>query len=131
MTANTFQDVKAIYFNDGTSKAHADLTQTSGATTLTDTGFNKAVFPLTNPFTKRIRNSSGTVVADYKFMKVFDVTIAADGTFTLATGASSEQYPFSAGALNSTQKKANMHVVVQMVVLLLQEHYQRLMLVLL
>ena len=111
MTANTFQDVKAIYFNDGTSKAHADLTQTSGATTLTDTGFNKAVFPLTNPFTKRIRNSSGTVVADYKFMKVFDVTIAADGTFTLATGASSEQYPFSSGALNSTQKKANMHVV--------------------
>ena len=111
MTANTFQDVKSIYFNDGTSKAHADFTQTSGQTQLTDTGFNKALFALTNPFTKRIRNSSGTVVADYKFMKVFDVTIAADGTFTLATGASSEQYPFSTGALNSSQKKANMHVV--------------------
>ena len=111
MTANTFQDAKAIYFNDGTSKAHADLVQTSGATKLTDTDFNKALFQLTNPFTKRLRNASGSVVADFKFQKVFDVTIAADGTFTLATGDSNEQYPFSTGALNSSQKKANMHVV--------------------
>ena len=111
MTANTFQDTQAIYFNDGTSKAHADVVQSSGVTKLTDSGFNKAFYPLTNLFTKRLRDTGGNVVADFKFMKVFDVTIAADGTFTLATGASSEQYPFSTGALNSTQKQENIHVI--------------------
>ena len=114
-TANTLSNLKSIHIdNSSVSQAngYADIVVSSSNTAiLTEPGFNKGVFKLPVQATRRLRDTNGVVDTNFQFLKAFDVTIATDGTFSVATGAVDETYPFSAGALNDTQKRANFYVV--------------------
>ena len=112
MSANTFADVRGVFLDNATTAdAKADVVLTSGNAVLQDTNFNTSIFNLNARNIRRLRDEDGNVNTDFNFFKKFDVTIATDGTFTLATGASDEVYPFSSGALNAAQKRANFFVV--------------------
>ena len=111
MTANTFSNVRGVYLNNTSiADAHADIILTSSNAVLSETSFNTSVFSIPTSSIKTIRNTNGAVDTDFRFLKRYDVTIATDGTFTVATGAADEQYPYSVGALNSTQKRAGFYV---------------------
>lgn len=115
MTSNTFSQVKSISI-DNTSVSLANgvadvVVSTSNTAVFNEQEFNKAVFKLPVNSVRRLRDSNGNIDTNFQFVKSFDVTVAADGTFSVATGAVDETYPFSAGALNTTQKRAGFYVV--------------------
>ena len=115
MTGNTFSTVKSLSIdNSGVSTANgiADIVVSSSSTAaLVEQDFNSAVFKLPASAIRRLRDTNGAIDTNFQFAKSFNVTIATDGTFTLATGAGDETYPFSAGVLNATQKRENFHLV--------------------
>lgn len=114
-TANTFSEVRSIRIdNSAGSQANgiADVVVSSANTSsFNENTFNRVVFRLPAKAIKRLRDTTGNIDTNFQFLKSFDVTIAADGTFSVATGAADETYPFSAGALNATQKNAGFYVV--------------------
>ena len=106
MTANTFTNVRSVYYDDASAAdAKADIVLTSGSAVLTDTAFNKSIYKTGAEYVKTVRNSSGAVNLDFNYNDSFDVTIATDGTFTVTTNNADVNWPYSAGALNSTQKQ--------------------------
>jgi len=112
MTSGAFTNVKSVYLNNATNAdCKADIVLTSGNAVLSETSFNRAVYTIPATNIRRLRDSTGTIDTNFKFLKKFDVTIATDGTFTLATGSADEQFPYSTGALNSTQKQGGFYVV--------------------
>lgn len=113
MTANSFANARSIYHDNSTFDGFADFVLTANAATISEPSFNKAVFNVPAENIRRLRDSDGNVDNTFKFLKEFDVTIAADGTVTLTTGSSDEQFPFSTGALNDTQERENFHLVLK------------------
>ena len=112
MTANTFTNVRSVYYDDASAAdAKADIVLTSGSAVLTDTAFNKSIYKTGAEYVKTVRNSSGAVNLDFNYNDSFDVTIATDGTFTVTTNNADENWPYSTGALNSTQKQKNFYLV--------------------
>lgn len=112
MTSNTFSNVKSIFVdNTGSSQANgiADISSTTAS--LNETDFNRTIFKVPANNIRRLRDTNGNIDTNFQFTKRFDVTIATDGTFSLATGAVDETFPFSTGALNTTQKQAGFYVV--------------------
>jgi hypothetical protein len=101
MTANDFSAVCSIVSNTGVCDIIPDAS--SNTAYLYDASFDDAVFPIANQAIRTIRNANGNVVNSYEFTQSFPVTIASSGTFTVATGSSSETFPYSPGLLNSTQ----------------------------
>ena len=111
MSSDSFSNVRGVYLNNASiADAHADVVLTSGNAVLSETSFNKALFTIPSSFVKTIRDTDSNVDTDFRFLKRFDVTIATDGTFSIATGASDEQYPYSIGALNATQKRSGFYL---------------------
>ena len=112
MSSNTFSEVKSIFIDNSTlSQANGFADTASSSASLSEIDFNRSIFRLPANNTKRLRDSNGNIDTNFQFVKKFDVTIATDGTFTLATGAVDETFPFSLGALNTSQKQAGFYVV--------------------
>ena len=111
MTANSFSYVRSIYHNDGTTDGIADTVLTANNATISETSFNRALFNIPAENIKTLRDTSDQIDNEFRFLKEFPVTIAADGTVTIATGDATEQFPFSTGALNDTQERENFYVV--------------------
>ena len=111
MTANSFSYVRSIYHNDGTTDGIADTVLTANSSTILETSFNRALFNIPAENIKTLRDTSDQIDNEFRFLKEFPVTIAADGTVTIATGDATEQFPFSTGALNNTQERENFYVV--------------------
>lgn len=111
MTANSFAYARSVYYNGSTADGKADIVLSSGNAAISETKFNKAIFKLPASNIRRLRDSSGTIDNDFRFYKSFDLTLATDGTATISTGASDELFPYSAGALNATQKRNGFHLV--------------------
>lgn len=112
MTANSFSFVRSIYFDNSTYDAFADTVLTANSAVLSEASFNRALFEIPAENIKTLRDTSNNIDNEFRFLKANDVTIAADGTVTLATAAD-EQFPFSTGALNDTQERENFHVVLK------------------
>jgi hypothetical protein len=112
MSSNTFSEVKSIFIDNSTlSQANGFADTVSSSASLSEIDFNKSIFRLPANNIRRLRDSNGNIDTNFQFVKKFDVTIATDGTFTLATGAVDETFPFSVGALNTSQKQAGFYVV--------------------
>lgn len=111
MTANTFASVKSVYVDNAGADGKADIVLTSGAAKLVDTSFNRSVYKTGAEYVKSVRNSSGAVNLDFNYNDTFDVTIATDGTFTVTTNNADENWPYSTGALNTSQKQKNFYLV--------------------
>lgn len=110
MTANNFSNVKSVHFDNSTFDGFADIKGTA----LVDTEFNKGLFNIGAGATKTIRDAADAIDNDFRFLKTEDVTIAADGTFTITTGgAGNEEWAFSTGALSSAQERDNFYVVMR------------------
>lgn len=111
MTANNFSYVRSVYFNDSTHDGFADAVLTGGNAKLNETAFNRSLFNIPAENIKRLRDASGNIDNEFRFLKTFPVTIGTNGTVTINTGDATEQFPFSTGALNNTQERENFHVV--------------------
>ena len=111
LSANNFSYVRSVSFGGGAANAYADAVLVSGNAVINDTEFNTSVFDMTQNGIKTLRDASDNKDNEYRFNKSFDVTIATDGTFTVATGASDEQFVVQSGALNSSQEKDLFHIV--------------------
>lgn len=83
----------------------------SNTASIYETEFNSAVYNIPIKALKSIRDSSGTIDNDYEFVKSFAVSIGTNGQFSIATGAVDETFPYSAGALNDTQKTDKFNVI--------------------
>lgn len=115
MTANTFAEVKSITI-DNTSRSQSNgvadiVVSSSNTAVLQEPDFNRSIFEVPATAIRRLRDVNGNIDTNFQFVKSFNVTIATDGTFSLATGAVDETYPFSTGALNTTQKQSGFYVV--------------------
>jgi len=104
MTSGTFGAVRSIYLdNSSGADAFGDPVLESSLAVLKETGFNTSVFAIPQSYTKRLRDSTGSIDNTFQFLKDFEVTMATDGTFAVATGEADEVYA-ATGALNATQK---------------------------
>jgi hypothetical protein len=113
MTGGPFTTARSIHVDnssDSQANAVADIITTSGVASISETDFNKALFPLPVSDVKTLRDTGGNVDTNFKFIKNFDVTIATDGTFSIATGSADERYTFS-GVASDTIATTNFHVV--------------------
>ena len=114
MTANNFSYVRSVYYNDSTHDGFADTVLTGGNAVLNDTSFNRAIFRIPADNIKTLRDTGGSIDNTYRFLKEFgSLSIATNGTVTITTGAADEIFPFSTGALNSTQERENFYVVMR------------------
>ena len=113
MTSGHFANVKSIFIANsvtGTSKnflgdtilSNANTTYLGNAT-LEEPTFGTLVYGLPFKGIKSIRDGSNSVETSFQFKKGFDLTIATDGTASVATGDSSHQFT-TTGTLNSSQK---------------------------
>ena len=113
MTGGPFTTARSIHVdNSSASQANAvaDIINSAGVASITETDFNKALFPLPVSDVKTLRDDGGNVDTNFKFLKNFDVTIATDGAFSIATGSPDERYTFS-GVASDTIAGTNFHVV--------------------
>lgn len=111
MTSNTFSNVKSVYYNNpSTADFGCDAVLTANTNTLKEVSFNRSIFEIPIENIRKIRDESDLIDTTYQFQKGFTVAIGTGGTFSVSTGASDETFPFSTGALNSTQKRSNFFV---------------------
>ena len=113
MTSGQFANVKSVFIANavtGTSKNFLGDTILSSANstylgnaTLEEPTFNTLVYSLPFKGIKTIRDGSNSVETSFQFKKGFDITIATDGTASLATGDSSHTFTTS-GTLSGSQK---------------------------
>jgi len=114
MTANNFSYVRSVYYNDSTHDGFADTVLTGGNAVINDTTFNRSIFAIPANNIKTLRDTGGSIDNTYRFLKEFgSLSIATNGTVTITTGAADEVFPFSTGALNSTQERENFYVVMR------------------
>ena len=113
MSGGAFGAVKSIFFNNGSVDAFADPVLVSGAAVLVETSFNRGVYNIPASNIRTLRDDTNALDNSFRFQKTFDVTVAADGTFSINTGLSDEQFPFSITTLNDTQERENFHLVLQ------------------
>jgi len=112
MSANSFNYVRGIHYDNGSDDGFADIVLDAGGdASLTDSEFNRAIFNTGGTAIKRIRDGSGVIDNEFRFHRSFDVTIDTNGQFTLTVTPSNEQFPFSVGALNSAQERENFYLV--------------------
>lgn len=105
MSNAAFCDSRSFYIDNAFgSDGFADSVVTANSACLNEVSFNKAIFPLSASYVRRIRNSSGNVDTSYEFYRRYNVSIGTGGTFTINTGSANEIFPYSVGALNDTQK---------------------------
>ena len=115
MTANTLAQVKSISI-DNSSRSQANgiadvVVSTSNTAVLQEPDFNRAIFSVPATAIRRLRDTNGNIDTNFQFVKSFNISVATDGTFSVATGAVDETYPFSTGALNTSQKQSGFYVV--------------------
>jgi len=113
-TSNTLANVRSVHIdNTGVSQANAvaDIVLTSGSAQLSEVDFNRAVYQLPVSSIKTIRDTTGNLDTNFTFLKEFDVTVAVDGTFSVATGSPDDRFPFGTGVLSDTNTRTNFHVV--------------------
>ena len=113
MTSGHFANVKSVFIANsvtGTSKNFLGDTILSSANstylgnaTLEEPTFNTLVYGLPFKGIKTIRDGSNSVETSFQFKKGFDLTIATDGTASIATGDSSHTFTTS-GTLSASQK---------------------------
>tara|TARA_R110001632_G_scaffold102076_4_gene210076 strand:+ start:703 stop:6999 length:6297 start_codon:yes stop_codon:yes gene_type:complete len=115
MANDVFTSVRSLHLdNSGESQANAvcDIVPgSSGDTALSEVSFNRSIFNLPVSSTKTLRDTTGNIDTNFTFLKKFNVTIGTDGTFSLATGAVDETFPFSTGIISDTNTQTNFHVV--------------------
>ena len=112
MTANNFSNVRSIYYDDGTTDGIADTVLTANSAVIKDTEFNRAVFNIPASNIKTLRDTGNALDNEFRFLREFPVTISAAGQVTISTAAD-ELYPFSTGALNSTQERENFTIILE------------------
>ena len=113
-TSNTFSNVKSIHINNSAaSQANgvADIILSANSAALSEVDFNRAIYRLPVDSIKTIRDTTGNLDTNFTFLKEFDITIATDGTFSVATGAADERFPFGTGVISDTNTRTNFHVV--------------------
>ncbi len=115
-----FANVKSVFIANaisGTSKnflgdtvlASANSTYLGNAT-LSEPTFDTLVYGLPYKGIKTIRDDSNSVETLFQFKKGFDITVATDGTASLATGDSSHQFT-TTGTLSATQKDSMFAII--------------------
>ena len=101
MSTSALRNARSI----GSSTGYADIVlETDGSAALYDSKFDTAVFPITSSGLRSLRDSNNAINNNYLFTKTFSVTIASGGTFSIATGAADETFPYSVGALTNLQE---------------------------
>jgi hypothetical protein len=110
MTGGAFSSAKSIFI-DNSTESQANGIADIVSSTINEIDFNRTIFKVPADNIRRLRDVNGNIDTNFQFVKKFDVTIATDGTFSLATGAVDETFPFSTGALNTTQKQSGFYVV--------------------
>ncbi len=102
---------RTIYYSNGVNSGFADivLTDTTGNGTgdsavLKGVEHNRLVFPCPWKSTKTLYADGGSLDNDYHYTEEFDVTVAADGSFTISTSAlgAGIQLPYSASPTQAT-----------------------------
>ncbi len=107
-----YEDGDQLLTEDGLFKLVHEDSISGEKAVLKETGkFHKLVYTLPQNNIKTIRDSSGEVETSYKFRKEFDVTFSGTGVATVATGNSTETFPFSVGELSETNRRVNFMVV--------------------
>jgi hypothetical protein len=102
MTSGDFKSVQSVVSTTGIADVILD---TSNNAVLVDAKFDYALFPLTLQAVRSLRDANNAINNDYIFEKSFSVTMAANGTVALSTGASDEVFPYSPGALTTLQEQ--------------------------
>ena len=105
MTTQSFENVRSIYFNNGSAPLCADVVLSGGIASLEESTFNTGLFPVGTDNIRKIRDETNSVDTTYQFEKSFDITISTAGTFSVTSGSSAQILPYSIGLLNSTQKR--------------------------
>jgi len=115
LTANVpFSNVKSVFFNASSgADSLADIVLTSNIAVLNESSFNTGIFRFPQTAIKTLRDVNGNLDNAYIFKKNFDVTIAADGTFTVNSPIANEEFPFGSGALNNTQKRESIYLALK------------------
>ena len=113
LTSGQFANVKSFYIANAVSGASknflADAVLTSanstflGNATLNEPTNDSLVYSLPFKGVKTIRDDSNSVETSFQFKKSFDITIATNGTASIATGASDHQFT-TTGTLSASQK---------------------------
>lgn len=113
MSTGSFQQARSVYFTDSsTANGVADIVlETSGIAQIKESAFDTAIFKFPQRAIKRLRATDGSLDNAYTFKKVFDITVAADGTASISSSINNEVFPFNAGALNDTQKLENVVLI--------------------
>lgn len=107
MTSADFRSVRSIYIDNASgTDACGDIVLTDGDAVLQESTFRSMIYPIPASAIRRLRDSSGQIDTNFQFLTTSTVTIGTNGQFTIITDAD-EKLPFSAGALNSTQKATN------------------------
>ena len=112
MTGGDFRSVRAVYVNHASvADGGADIVlDANNECFLYEATFRSLIYQLPVSNLRRVRDDANQIDMTFQFQRAFDVTIVAGGTFSIST-VSDETLPFSAGALNDTQKNDNFVVV--------------------
>jgi hypothetical protein len=102
MSSGDFRSVKSIVSSTGVGDIVLD---SSNNAVLYDSTFDYAVFPMTLQAMRSLRDANNAINNEFTFGKSFSVTMAANGTVTVTTGAADELFPYSPGALTTLQEQ--------------------------
>jgi len=104
--SNAFSNVKSIYYNNASvADMGADIVLTNNVASLYETTNSPLVYYIGSDAVKTIRDSSGNPDTTFTFKRSEDITISANGTFTVSILTSSEQSPYGTGTLGDTDKQ--------------------------
>lgn len=109
LNSNSFANVRSVYYNAGSGPdSFGDVFLTGNIAVLQESTFNTGVFKFPQKAIKTLRDTSGNLDNSYQFKKKFGVTVATNGTFSVTSAVANEEFPFSAGDLNATQKRQSL-----------------------
>ena len=107
-----FEDGDVLLNEDGLTYLVHEDSISGEKSQLKETGqFHKLLYQIPQTNIKTIRDATDNIETSYKFRKEFDITFSGTGAATLATGVSSETFPFSIGALSETNRRVNFIVI--------------------
>lgn len=107
MSNTSFDSVKSIYYDGSGSDIFADIVLDGGIAFLNETNFNSSIFNIASSNIRSIRDENDDIDTTFSFLKNFNVTVGAGGTFSVSTSVTEEIFPFQTGALNASQKLEN------------------------
>lgn len=106
--SNNFANVRSVYYDSAVSDGYADVVLSSaGNATLTDVNNSQLLYYVGDDYVKSVRDidDSGVNATTFYFNKTASISpIAANGTFTIGDGSTTETLPYGTATLSAAQK---------------------------